>query len=147
MSASHLSGPLYVTGGVVVGSGALAQAITATIAPAAGAANVCLVTITLKDASGNAVTKVQPIDVYLSDAATGIGLTATTASGAVGAGASGTDLGVMTTKKATRCITNAAGVYILSITDTAKTGFYVCVCLPNGINTVVSSQLITANYG
>ncbi len=110
-------------------------ATTATIVAAA----------TLKDFEGNTVAEVRALDVWLSDAATGAGLTGTTASGAVAAGATGVDLGVITTKKAIRAQTAATGVYILSITDTAKTGFYVCAQLANGV--VVSSQLVTGSYG
>lgn len=122
------------------------QPQTATISPAAGGANVCLVTITVKDAAGNAITGPTHIDVYLSDASTGAGLTATTASGAVAAGASGVDLVTLVSKKALRVQTTAAGVYILSITDTSKTGFYPCVNI-GGLKTVVGSQLVTGNYG
>ena len=120
--------------------------VTATISPAAGGSNVCLVTITVKDGQGNAVAGPVAMDVTLSDAATGAGLTGTTASGAVAAGASGVDLATLVSKKALRVQTTAAGVYTLSITDTAKTGFYVCVFL-GGRLAVVGAQLQTANYG
>lgn len=144
MSASHLSGPLYVTNGIVIGTNA--APVAASITPAASTANVSLVTIQVKDGAGNNVARVTPLNIYLSDAATGVGLTATTASGAVAAGASGTDLGVLTTKKAITSVTDATGKYILSITDTAKTQFYVVVNLPTlGVTTV--TQVLTANYG
>ena len=77
---------------------------------------------------------------------TGAGLTATTASGTVQAGASGTDLGTLTAKKALACRTTAAGLYILAITDTAKTGFYPVVTIP-GRKLIVGAQLVTGNYG
>jgi hypothetical protein len=115
---------------------------------AAGGSNVAEVTITVKDGAGNAIAAVHNLDVWLSDAATGAGLTATTASGAVAAKtSSGTDLGTLTTKKALRVQTLATGVYTLSITDTAKTGFYVCASLPGTGKAKVSSQLVTGNYG
>lgn len=120
---------------------------SATLTPAAGASNVCLVTIQLKDAGGTNLATSRNIDVWLSDAATGIGLTATTASGAVAAGASGTDMFTYTSKKHLKVQTTAAGVYILSITDTAKTGFYVCCQLSGAGNNQVSAQLVTGNYG
>lgn len=120
--------------------------VTCTISPAAGTSNVSLVTITVKDGQGNAIAGPATMDVTLSDAATGAGLTATDASGAVAAGASGVDLATLVAKKALRVQTTAAGVYILSITDTAKTGFYVAVFL-GGRLAVVSSQLQTAHYG
>lgn len=121
---------------------------TFSFSPAAGASNVCEVTITVKDAAGSTIAAVHNLDIWLSDAATGAGLTATTASGAVAAkSASGTDLGTLTAKKALRVQTLATGVYILSITDTAKTGFYICAALPSAGKAIVSQQLVTANYG
>jgi hypothetical protein len=43
--------------------------------------------------------------------------------------------------------TKAAGSFVLQITDTAKTGFYVCVRNPSTGLVSVSDQLVTANYG
>jgi hypothetical protein len=122
-------------------------AMLASMAAAPNGANVTNVTIQLKDGAGNNLTVVVPLDVWLSDAATGIGLTATTASGAVGAGASGTDLGALTAKKALRSLTDATGKYVLSITDVAKTGFFPCCTIAGTGQIFVGAQLITANYG
>ena len=119
---------------------------TATFSPAAGGTDETLVTITVKDADGTAVTGPVVFDVLLSDASSGAGLTATTADGAVAAGASGVDLATLVSKKALRVQTTAAGVYILSITDSAKTGFRVVAQLP-GRKAVVSSALVSGNYG
>lgn len=120
---------------------------TASFTPAAGSANVCEVTIQIKDGSGTAVAYPVVLDVLLSDASTGTGLTATTASGAVAAKASsGTDLSTLVSKKALKVQTKADGTYILSITDTGKTAFYVVANIP-GVAPVVSSVLTTANYG
>jgi len=119
---------------------------TATFSPAAGGTDETLVTITVKDRAGNAVTGPVVFDVLLSDASSGAGLTATTADGAVAAGASGVDLATLVSKKALRVQTTAAGVYILSITDSAKTGFRVVAQLP-GRKAVVSSALVSGNYG
>lgn len=119
-----------------------------TFAAAAGGANVCEVTITVKDAAGVAIAEVFNLDVWLSDAATGAGLTSTSASGTVQAkAASGADLEVMTAKKAIRVQTLATGIYILEITDTAKTAFYVCAQVPGTGKTVVSTVLATGDYG
>jgi hypothetical protein len=111
-----------------------------------GSSNITLVSIQMEDKNGNPVPGVQCIDIWLSDAATGIGITGTTASGAVAAGASGTDLGVLTTKKVTRVLTDANGKYILSITDTAKTLFYVAASLPANGSVYVSRQLVVGDY-
>lgn len=118
-----------------------------TITPAAGAANVCEVTIQAKDANGDNVAHVVPLYVWLSDAATGEGLTGTAASGAVAAkAASGTDLSVLVAKKALLVQTKADGSYVLSITDSAKTAFKVCVQSPNGELPTIDT-LETADYG
>jgi hypothetical protein len=118
-----------------------------TISAAAGSANVTNVTFQLKDGAGNALANVTAFEVWLSDAATGIGLTTTTASGSVGAGSAGADLGAVTTKKALRVATDATGKYVLSITDTGKTGFYPCCTIPGTNKAAVGSQLVTGNYG
>ena len=102
---------------------------------AAGGSNVCEVTITVLDNEGNAVnpaTTAHLLNIWLSDDAQGEGLTATTASGTVTAkSAEGTDLTALTAKKHLIGVTKAgAGTFILEITDTAKTGFYVCDALP-----------------
>ena len=115
---------------------------------AAGGANVSEVTIAVTDISGNTIAGVHDITIVLSDSAAGVGLTAVTASGTVQAkSASGTDLGALTAKKALAAQTLADGTYILEITDTAKTGFYVSAIIPSHGLVQVSRQLITADYG
>lgn len=118
-----------------------------TFSAAAAAANVCEVTITPVDEAGTTVARPLVFDAWLSDAATGAGLTATSASGTVTVkSASGAVIGTYTAKKALRVQALAAGTFILEITDTAKTGFYVCAQSPEGIVSV-SDQLQTADYG
>lgn len=142
-------------GNCTVGSDAFNQSMAlidnqiadVTMSAAAGAANVCEITMTLKNAQGQTIAGALPLLFWLSDAATGAGLTATTASGAVTAKASnGIDMGVVTTKKAFHFQPLATGIGIVSITDTAKTAFYPCVQLPNG-KLVVGTVLATGNYG
>jgi hypothetical protein len=119
---------------------------TVTAVAAAGGSNVSEVTITVTNTDGVVQAGVHHLDVYLSDSAAGAGLTATTASGAVAAkAASGTDLVVYSAKKAMRVQTLATGVYILSITDSAKTAFKICVGL--GAQVTVAATLVTGNYG
>lgn len=121
---------------------------TVTFSIAAGGANVSEVTITVKDGSGTAVAGVHHFDVWLSDAASGAGLTGTTASGTVTAkAASGVVVSTYTAKKALRIQTLATGIFVLEITDTAKTGFYVAVAHPLTGRAAVSEQLVTASYG
>jgi hypothetical protein len=119
-----------------------------TISAAAGGANVSEVTFQAVDSAGQALAGVFHFKVYLSDAATGVGLTATAASGTVQAkSASGTDIGILTAKKALEVQTLADGSYILEITDTAKTGFYPCAVIPVTGQPIIGTQLVTADYG
>jgi len=149
-------------GGLKLGSGA-GTAVTATaaelnelddivasftFAATAGAENVCEVAITLKDAAGATVDGARPFMVWLSDSATGVGLTGTSASGTVKAkSASGTDFATFTAKKALLVQPLATGVYTLEITDSAKTAFYVCAATLDGRAYSVSTVLATEDYG
>lgn len=119
-----------------------------TFAAAAGGANVCEVTVTVADAAGTAIAKAFPLILWLSDAATGAALTGTSASGTVQAkSASGADFAALTAKKALIAQTLATGIYILEITDTEKTAFYVCAQCPSTGHPFISTQLATGNYG
>lgn len=136
--SSHVERDAFLTGG----------AVTATAAVATDGTNATLVTITARDAAG-AVVPGAVFDVFLSDSTAGIGYSASTASGAVTvktAGTTGTLLGTLLAKFGLRVQTNASGTFGLSITDTAKTAFKVCVAMPNG-NIVVVATLATASYG
>ena len=123
----------------------LAGTIGFAVAPGASA-NIALVSIQMEDKNGNPVPGIQTLDIWLSDAASGIGLTAVTASGTVGVGASGTILGALTASKALRVLTDANGLCILSITDTANTDFYVAASLPANGSVFVSRKLRTGDY-
>lgn len=119
-----------------------------TFAPAAGGANVSEVTITVVDNAGNTLAGQWPIAVWLSDDAGGGGLTGTTASGTVQVKSSeGADLSILTAKKHLTAVTKAAGTYVLEITDTAKTQFYVAAAVTGSLALGVSAQLQTADYG
>ena len=118
-----------------------------TLTPAAGATNVCDVVIQAVDENNEAMAGVFSLLVWVSDAATGVGLTGTSASGTVQAkSASGADFSALTAKKALMVQTLANGTYTLEITDTAKTAFYACVSGP-GHGTSVTQILATADYG
>ena len=126
----------------------VAVGVSVTLTIAAAGANISEVTITVKDGAGVAIPGVHHFDVWLSDAATGAGLTGTTASGTVTVkAASGVVIDTHTAKKALRVQTLATGIFVLEITDTAKTGFYVAVQHPLTGKAVVSAQLVTASYG
>lgn len=120
--------------------------LSATATVATDGANISLVTITVRDAMGRVV----PCEfgVRLSDSATGLGLTATSASGTVTdktAGTTGQILSILVAKKAWIVQTTAAGTYQLQITDTAKTAFVVVVVIDGLIMPVLT--LAAANYG
>ncbi|MCK5617725.1 hypothetical protein KAR91_88490 [Candidatus Pacearchaeota archaeon] len=114
----------------------------------AGAANVAEVAISVLDGTAALLAGARPFKAWLSDSATGVGLTATSASGTVQAkSASGADLGVLTAKKALEVQPLATGIYTLEITDTAKTAFYVAVQCPYSGHVVVSRVMVTGDYG
>lgn len=128
--------------------GALGSPYSITGTAATDGTNATLVTLTVKDYEGNTCAGVWFLNVWLSDAVDGGGITATTASGAVGdktAGTTGTVMGTMTAKKALQVITKNDGTYQLSITDTAKTAFKVCGSFDGRTNVAIT--LATANYG
>lgn len=140
-------GELALAGGNLAHDGAQVP-LNITFDAAAGGTNVAEVTITVRDGAGNVIAAPFPLLVWLSDAATGAGLTATTASGTVQAKAgSGADFGDLTAKKAKIVQTLATGVYVLEITDAAKTGFYIGAQVPGTGRPAVSAQLQTADYG
>lgn len=119
-----------------------------TFAYAAGGSNVSEVTITCKDAAGATVDAARPFMVWLSDAATGVGLTGTSASGTVQAkSASGADFAALTAKKCLIVQPLATGIYILEITDSAKTAFYPCASTLDGRAFSIGAQMASGNYG
>jgi hypothetical protein len=88
-------------------------------AVAAGASNICILTGTIKDAAGVTIAASRPLLVYISEAATGIGITADTYS--TGAAiTTGTQLVALTASKAWLINTHTDGTFAISITDTAK---------------------------
>lgn len=137
------------TGQVRLNGGALFDdglPISVSMSAAAGATNITEVTITVKDAANNTVAAVHHMDVWLSDDADGAGLTGTTASGTVtNKTASGIVLSTYTAKKALRVQTLKTGIFVLEITDSAKTAFKVCATI-NG-KAVVGKTLAAGDYG
>lgn len=119
---------------------------TATVALSAGAADTMTITITLKDAFGTAFAERHRVEVYISTSSAGAGLSATSYSGALTA-TTGDILTAHTAKKHVTAVTNASGVLVLSLVDTAKAaGEYVVVVLPNG-KLIVSAASVTGSYG
>jgi hypothetical protein len=115
---------------------------------AAGGTNVAEVTMTVKNAAGTTLASVWTYRVWLSDSSTCAALTATTASGTVTAkAASGVVVSTSTAKKDLVISSLATGVFVLEITDSAKTGFYVCSAIPGKGKADASAQLVTGSYG
>ncbi len=126
---------------------ALARCEKATVTLAAGAANSFNATITAKDKDGNAILGRHVLEVYVTNDAEGDGLTATAASGALTA-STGVVLTALTAKKHIKAITDANGVLVLNLVDTAKTqGERIVVVIPRDGRTVVSDPTVTATYG
>ena len=128
--------------------GGAVTAANLTFTPAAGGTNIADVVIRVVDSAGDLLAGAWVLDIWLSDAASGAGLTGTTASGTVTAkSASGAVVGTYEAKKALKVQTLATGIFTLAITDTAKTAFRVCGAVPSTGATAVSAALLTANYG
>lgn len=89
------------------------------IAWAAGATNTATITVTVTDADGAALTYPVALDVWISEAATGIGLTADSYSGDVTT-TTGAELMEHVSKKLFTCLTSDAGVLVLSAVASAK---------------------------
>ncbi len=97
--------------------------------------------IQVKDRQGNNVAGVFPLEVWYSEAATGIGLTADAYSGALTAVANkGAILSALTAKKHVSAVTNASGLLTLLVVDSANPADqYVAVKRPYGAGVVVSA--------
>lgn len=165
MSTSNISGPLVstngftgaltgnvtgnltgnVTGNVTGGTVGTPDATQSTIAGAAGASNVCTVTVQLKDSAGTNLTKVTPFTVYKSSAADGLtlGAAASTGFSVASGGLSLNNAAAITTS--IRAVSSATGGCVLSLTDTNKAAEYLVLALPNGIK--ISTVLTSGSYG
>ena len=128
----------------VYGGKGIPTGVTITAA-AGGTQYYCDVTFQVVDMASNAVAGFFVFDVWLSDAATGAGLTATTPSGGIAAETSGGAIfGVNTTSKCVLAQTNSSGAFVLRIVDSAKTAFYPAAAL--NVVPIIGAQLTTANY-
>lgn len=115
-------------------------------AVAAGAANVCIFTGTLKDAAGATIAESRVIDLYISEAATGIGISADSYS----TGASittGTQLIAFTANKAWRINTHTDGTFAISITDTGNPADQYAVAIGPLTGELSVSAASAANWG
>jgi hypothetical protein len=115
------------------------------ITHAAGAANIVNITFTVNDAAGVAIAKPAFIDVWLSDAATGLAITshvADTITASVGS-----VWHVNTAAASLKVQTSAAGVATLVVTDTHKTAWYTCAALGIDPRPNVIHLMATGDFG
>lgn len=113
---------------------------------AAGASNICILTGTIKDAAGSTVAASRPLVVYLSEAATGIGVSADSYS----TGASittGTQLVALTANKAWLINTHTDGTFAVSITDTNTPANQYAVALATTTGQLSISEASGTNWG
>lgn len=132
---------------LLTGLTAKVQDITFTFA--VGASNHCSVTLQAVDADGEDVAESLIFPVWLSDAATGIGLAAA-APDALAALAGSADIGILTAIKALLVQTAADGSYVLDINDAAGQVFYVAAEIPgcpNSGKVAVSRVTSAADFG
>lgn len=107
------------------------QVASVSWAVAAGASNVCVMTGTIKDAAGATIAAVRNMLVYISEAATGIGVSADSYStGAAITDGTGSEF---VAEKVFLVQTGVDGVFAISITDSNKPADqYGVAILPNG---------------
>lgn len=142
---SQATGSLHLNGANLHDQGDNAVPQIVTFAYSSPGSNECAVSVQVEDGQGNALASVYELLFYLSDSAAGAGLTATTASGGI-AVTTGTQLQAKVAAKALDTLTNASGVLVVTITDTANTDFYPCVVCPGTGRLFVGPQLQSSNY-
>lgn len=119
------------------------RATSYTVTALAGASNVSTITVTAKDANGNTITGVRYFDLYTTSDAAGTTVSSAAYSGTLVA-TTGTIIATITAKHVFRCATDANGVFVGSLTDTAKTADYIAVPNPINAGAIVSAA---AAYG
>lgn len=104
--------------------------------------NTINVAMQLKDAHGQNIAQVAHLTVYLSDVATGAGLTATPTTSALAVGTNGSLVVIDVTGKIARFLTDASGRLDINLIQSASpVTEYLCVQMPDG--TMVVSSAIT----
>ena len=110
-----------------------------------GTSNTVEVTLTMQDGVNSTVNDVQQVILWLSGNATGEGLVSSTASGALTVTA-GTQLGVLTAKKALVCLTNDSGQLTFTVEDSSTGAFYPSAFRPLTGRVDTGSQVVSGNY-
>lgn len=106
---------------------------------AAQAGDVRKVTIQLQSGAVASLGSAGYVRAFLSDAATGLGITATAPSGGVAIGDKGAILATPVANKMWDLQTDAAGAVELDVTEAGAKSFYVVVILPDGTHAVSSA--------
>jgi hypothetical protein len=145
----HLNGASLLTAAEQDLAAALNNApVGFTMTPAQSTSNVTDVSIQVTDGNGTALTGVFQFDLWLSDSTLGLGHTTVSASGTVTSKtAGGLVVATQVSKKALTVQTLSTGIFVLEITDSAKTAFKVCARSPLTGKTVNGVTLATGNYG
>lgn len=96
------------------------------------------VTVTAVDGNGATVAAATPVEVWISESAVGIGLTADSYSGSVTAG-TGVFHSILTAKKHFMGVTAASGIMVFTaVASTNPTDQYIAVAKPDRRSVVVS---------
>jgi len=107
---------------------------------ASGTTDGMAITVTTLDSDGNTIAGIYAYEMYMSEAATGIGLTADTYSGDLTA-VTGGIAAVRTAKKAWLVQTHTTGVFVATLVDSANpVDQYVVVVLPSGQRVVSAAS-------
>lgn len=97
------------------------------------------ITVTMLDRDGNTLAAVVEFDAWMSESASGLGLTGDTYSGDLTAG-TGAILGAYVSKKSWKLQTAATGIFVGTLVASANpTDQYVVVQLPFGFGRVISA--------
>lgn len=105
-------------GSFVLGDAEIPTSFTIALA-ASGTTDGMDITVTAKDRDGATLARVFDFTLYMSEAATGLGLTADTYSGDLTA-STGVILGALTAKKAWRVQTGASGTFVATLVASAN---------------------------
>lgn len=98
------------------------------------------VAVQLKDANGVAIAEKCGIEAYLSDVATGLGITATAPSSGVAVGTNGLAIELITDKFFS-ITSNASGQFDLTLTEAGVATWYLVLKMPDG--SIIISDAIT----
>lgn len=102
------------------------------------------VNIQLTDAEGDDLAEIGVVTVFVSDAATGIGVAATAPDGGIAAGTDGAILAAVVAGKVVIAQSEADGDLDLVVTESGTDTFYLAVVLPGGRMVVSDALSFTA---